>query len=99
MSVKNVDGKINPMPDSFEQVDATSPAAGIGFTDARGVAATKALIHVESAGAGFVRWTDDGTTPTADVGMGLAVGTDMYYPGNLADIKFFGGIINVSYYY
>jgi hypothetical protein len=58
-----------------------------------------ALIVAEVAG---VRWRDDGTAPTASVGMPLAVGVPLQYDGDLTKIQFIqqsaGAIINVSYY-
>jgi hypothetical protein len=48
------------------------------------------------------RWRDDGTDPTATVGMQLSAGQEMDYAGDLTTIKFIDGtgtsIINVSYY-
>lgn len=58
-----------------------------------------ALIVAEVAA---VRWRDDGTAPTASVGMPLAVGVPLQYDGDLNKIRFIqqsaGAIINVSYY-
>ena len=49
-----------------------------------------------------VRWRDDGTDPTASVGMPIYVGTSLLYDGNLANLRFInmvaGGKVNVSYY-
>lgn len=49
-----------------------------------------------------VRYRDDGTGPTATVGMPLAVGSQLVYSGNLAAIQFIaqtaGAILNISYY-
>tara|TARA_R110000868_G_scaffold102083_5_gene281054 strand:+ start:802 stop:984 length:183 start_codon:yes stop_codon:yes gene_type:complete len=49
-----------------------------------------------------VRWRDDGTAPSATVGMPLAVGVAMNYDGDLNKIRFFEQVasakINVSYY-
>lgn len=49
-----------------------------------------------------VRYRDDGTAPTAAVGMPLAVGVTYMYSGNLAAIRFIeqvvGAKLNVSYY-
>ena len=49
-----------------------------------------------------VRWRDDGTNPTASVGMPIFVGTSFFYDGDLNKIKFInvvaGGKVNVSYY-
>ena len=51
---------------------------------------------------GNVRWRDDGTAPTASVGMPLAAGVTLQYDGNLKGIKFIdnGGTaeLNISYY-
>jgi hypothetical protein len=48
------------------------------------------------------RWRDDGTNPTATVGMPIYVGTTLLYDGDLTRIRFInmvaGGKINVSYY-
>lgn len=49
-----------------------------------------------------VRWRDDGTSPTASVGIPLATGTYMVYDGDLSAIKFIeqtsAAKLNVSYY-
>jgi hypothetical protein len=61
--------------------------------------ATMALIIPELQG---VRWRDDGTAPTATVGMPLAAGTSLSYDGDLKAIRFIQqaatGYLNVSYY-
>jgi len=60
---------------------------------------TLAIIIAETQG---VRWRDDGTAPTATVGMPLAVGVPLAYDGPLANIQFIeqtaSAILNVSYY-
>jgi hypothetical protein len=49
-----------------------------------------------------VRWRDDKTSPTASVGMPLAVGIPLQYDGDLTNIQFIeqvgGAKINISYY-
>jgi len=49
-----------------------------------------------------VRWRDDGTSPTATVGMPVDADAPMTYRGNLAAIQFIaqsaGAILNVSFY-
>jgi len=49
-----------------------------------------------------VRWRDDGTAPSATVGMPLAAGTTLQYDGDLTKIQFFeqvgGAKLNISYY-
>jgi len=59
-----------------------------------------ALITIE---AQAVRWRDDGTAPTAAVGMPLAVGATLKYDANnINSLQFIGqvagAIINVTYY-
>lgn len=62
--------------------------------------ATIAEITVEAAG---IRYRDDGTSPTASVGMPVAPGNSFQYAGDLTAVQFIqqtsGAIINVSYYY
>jgi hypothetical protein len=59
-----------------------------------------ALIVAEGAA---VRWRDDGTAPTASVGMPLAVGVPLQYDGDLTKIRFIeqaaSAKLNISYYY
>lgn len=49
-----------------------------------------------------VRWRDDGTAPTATVGMVLVVGDTLAYDGDLTKIQFIetsaSAVLNVSYY-
>ena len=49
-----------------------------------------------------VRWRDDGTDPTATVGMPLATGTGFPYDGDLTKIRFIeqtaSAKLNISYY-
>lgn len=49
-----------------------------------------------------VRWRDDGTAPTATVGMQLAAGRDMLYVGDFTKLQFIEETataeLNVSYY-
>ena len=49
-----------------------------------------------------VRWRDDGTDPTATIGMPEPVGMVFTYTGRMEAIKFIeqlsGAVINISYY-
>jgi hypothetical protein len=49
-----------------------------------------------------VRWRDDGTAPTASVGMPLAAGVTLQYDGDLTKIQFIeqtaSAKLNISYY-
>lgn len=60
---------------------------------------TLALITPETQA---VRWRDDGTAPSASVGMPLAVGVTLQYDGDLTKIRFIeqtaSAKLNISYY-
>lgn len=59
----------------------------------------KAFIQCETQD---VKWTDDGTTPTATTGMKLPKDTILQYEGDLDKLKFIemaaSASLNVSYY-
>lgn len=84
----------NPL--GHEQITDVSSAVGLTVPTGAGVA----VIEVNTQN---VRWRDDGTDPTASVGI-LAKTTDepFIYQGDLSAIKFFeataGAEINVAYY-
>lgn len=79
----------------YQQI--TSLAAAAGLTVPPG--ATYAVI---SPGAQAVRWRDDGTNPTATVGMPIPVNGVFTYAGDLTAIKFIeqaaSAQLNISYY-
>ncbi len=64
--------------------------------------ADKALISCDQAAGVNVRWRDDGTAPTASIGMELVAGASMMYVGDLGALRVIqvssGAILNVSYY-
>lgn len=82
-------------PLGFQQITATATA--VGLTPPAG--ARIAVIDVEAQN---IRWRDDGTDPTAAVGMRILVNSESKYSGDLSAIKFIaetaGAILNVSYY-
>lgn len=82
-------------PLGYEQITGLSSAKGL--TPPAG--ARFALIQAESQ---IVRWRDDGTNPTASVGMMIAATADMVYTGDLSKIKLIEATVsakvNVSYY-
>lgn len=79
----------------FQQITSLSAAASLTVP----AGATTAVIHAESQD---VRWRDDGTNPTASVGMVITAGTSISYSGNLAAIRLIettaSAKLNVSYY-
>ena len=87
----------------YQQI--TNLSASVGLTvpglapDGLNAKPVFALIIAEGAP---VRWRDDGTAPTASVGMPIAVGVPFQYDGDLTKIRFIqqsaSGILNISYY-
>lgn len=89
-----VDGAWTPA--GCSQVTDLTTAVGIGTVPAE---ARLALLQAEGDN---LRWRDDGTDPTASVGMLLGEGQTLVYNGTLAKIKFIetvgSGILNVCLY-
>jgi hypothetical protein len=79
----------------YQQITSLSSAAGLTVPQG----ATLALIVPETQN---VRWRDDGTDPTASVGMPIFVGASLSYDGDFNKIKFIevtaSAKLNVSYY-
>lgn len=87
----------------YQQITSLSgsTALTVPATDAYGnkLKPTVAFIVAESQA---VRWRDDGTAPTASVGMPLAVGEPFAYDGDLTRIRFIeqtaSATLNIAYY-
>lgn len=79
----------------YQQI--TNLSSAVGLTIPQG--ATLALIVPETQN---VRWRDDGTDPTASVGMPIFVGASLSYDGDFNKIKFIEAAasakLNISYY-
>ena len=79
----------------YQQLTSIDTAASLAVP----TGATLAVIAVE---AQALRWRDDGTDPTAVVGMPMAVDTVMNYDGDLKRLRLISQIVgakaNVSYY-
>lgn len=85
----------NRTPKGYEQVTVLTTAVGLTVP-------ANAAIAIIRPEAQNVRWRDDGTNPTAAVGMPLNVGDTLIYTGDLAALAFIetavGAKLNVSYY-
>jgi hypothetical protein len=87
----------------YQQVTSLSSAAGLTVpqTTPGGLAEKPVFALIVAEGAA-VRWRDDGTAPTASVGMPLAIGVPLQYDGDLNKIQFIQQAatakINISYY-
>lgn len=92
-AAKTVPGTLTPK--GYEQITGLSSVKTLTVPSG----ATFAVITAETQA---VRWRDDGTSPSATVGMPLANGSTLEYNGDLAAIKFFeqaaSAKLNVAYY-
>lgn len=87
----------------YQQITSLSSATGLTVPprtpNGLNQKPTFALIVAEGQS---VRWRDDGTAPTASVGMPLVVGVPLQYDGSLDKIQFIeqvaGAKLNISYY-
>lgn len=84
-------------PLGFQQLTAVQLASAQPLTVPNG-----AILAVIQAATGAVAWRDDGTAPTASVGMAIAAGAELQYNGDLSAIQLIlataGAIANISYY-
>jgi hypothetical protein len=83
------------VPKGYQQITSLSSATALTVPTGSKVA----LIQAETKD---VRWRDDGTNPTASVGMIIAAGETLAYTGTLSAIKLIESAasakLNVSYY-
>lgn len=79
----------------FQQITVLTASTGLTVP----ASAAMALIQAESQS---VRWRDDGTAPTAAIGMILSPGDVLVYNGSLGAIRFIevaaSAKLNVTYY-
>jgi hypothetical protein len=80
----------------YQQI--TNLAAATALTVPAGAAYARIICTTQA-----VRWRDDGTDPTATIGMPLPVNTELCYDGaNLSRVKFIeqaaSAVLNITYY-
>lgn len=90
-------------PLGYQQLTSLGTAVTLTIPkDASGVPAGAALIECDSAAGIGVRYRDDGTAPTATVGMELLPGAATPYVGDLSKLQFIQvsatAKLNVLYY-
>ena len=82
-------------PLGYQQITSLGSATGLTVP-------TGAKMAVITAESQIVRYRDDGTNPTASVGMTIAAGSSVTYTGALGAIKFIEATasakLNISYY-
>jgi hypothetical protein len=87
----------------YQQITSLSAAQTltVPVVDTHGLSCKPAIALIV-AETQAVRWRDDGTAPTASVGMPLAVGVSLQYDGDLTKIQFIeqtgSAKLNISYY-
>jgi len=95
MSLKTITNNLG-----FQQITSLSGSTALTLPSVSlGIMPKMVVIHCESQA---VRWRDDGTAPTATVGMQLPVGGELIYDGDLRAIRFIEEVasakLDVSYY-
>lgn len=87
-------------PCGYQQI--TNVSAAVGLTVPTGAQQLPTYCRIVAT-TQAVRWRDDGTDPSATVGMPLAVNTELVYNGDLKKIKFFeqaaSAVLNIAYFY
>jgi len=87
---------LNLDPKGYQQLTSLATATGLTVPPK----AVLALVQIE--GSRPIRWRDDGTDPTATVGIQVPGNTTFWYIGDLESVKFIeetaGAIVNVSFY-
>jgi hypothetical protein len=82
-------------PLGYQQITSLSAATALTVPDG----AVFAMIRADTQA---VRWRDDGTSPTASVGVPLDADDTLNYEGDLDAIKFIeqtaGAVLDVTYY-
>lgn len=89
-------------PLGYQQLSAGTLASATALTIPAAVAALQPGYAMIQANGGTVRWRDDGTNPTASVGMLIPDGGELNYVGDISAIKFIlstsSPILDVSIY-
>lgn len=90
-------GPLKLVPLGYQQIGASALANATALTVPAG--ANVAYVSVDTAP---VRWRDDGTAPTASIGMQIVAAGVLEYWGDLGMIEFIlasgSPVLNVSYY-
>lgn len=93
------DGGIRRTPCGYQQITSLSAATLLTIPPACGANPTLAVITAE---AQAVRYRDDGSAPTATVGMPVAIAVAVSYEGTVSKIQFIeqtgGAKLNVLFY-
>jgi hypothetical protein len=83
------------VPLGHQQITSLSSSTGLTVPDGTSFC----MIQAETQS---IRWRDDGTVPTASVGMLLAAGDTLHYTGKTKNLRIIettaSAKINVSYY-
>ena len=88
----------------YQQIANATLANATSLTLPTPPAGAYTLYAVIQANGGVIRWRDDGTAPTATVGMLIPSGGELCYAGDLTQIQLIDGgsgtpIADISVYY
>ena len=91
------------IPCGYQQITSLTAATALTVPTTGAAAASGSLVAVIVCEAQNVRWRDDGTAPSATVGMLMQTGDPpLEYSGDLAALQFIQATasakLNVSYY-
>jgi len=91
-------------PLGYQQIANNTLASAQSLTLPTPPTGAYALYAVIQANGGTLRWRDDGTAPTATVGMLIPSGGELCYAGDLTQIQLIDGgsgtpIADISVYY
>ena len=93
------DSGVRRAPCGYQQIATLTTSTTLTIPPACGSNPTLAVITAE---AQAVRYRDDGTDPTAAIGMPMAVGVTLQYEGSISKIEFIeqtvGAKLNILYY-
>ncbi len=94
--LSTVQGYLKPL--GYTQLTTVGTAGGVGL----GTIPANSRIVLIQAEAQNIRWTDDGSAPTASVGMILVANSTLIYSGPMSSVKLIqvagGGIVNLTFY-
>jgi len=90
-------------PYGYTQIGATALASAVGLAGGTLTSVPNGTkLAVIACSTANVRWRDDGTAPTATLGMPLNAGQQLAYSGDLSAVKFIlvsgSPVLDVSFY-
>ncbi len=98
-----IDGSRRPL--GYVQIANAGLQSAVGITlpTLPAAGAMEVLFAIIQSNGGTIRWTDDGTTPTASVGMLIPSGGELLYSGEISKLQLIAGtgtpLADIALYY